>query len=94
MGAKSWPRHYGAEDRTGRRFPKPEQLRFFAYIALDMTEKLGRILKDHDFNEMIDGDGLFKVDTNLRLYTEVMSYQKMISKARSRNDIYFKTLRL
>lgn len=83
------------EDRLGRRFPRPKQLRFTAYIILDVTQKLRDLLVDEKgFMDVVDGDGLYKIEPHLNLYVEVMSYQKMIENAKKRNAAYFNSLKL
>ena len=83
------------KDRDGRRFPRPMQLRFTAYIIVDITDDLRKILMEQNgFHETVDGDGLYRIEPHLNLYIEVMSYQKMIESARKRNAAYFKSLDL
>jgi hypothetical protein len=82
-------------DRFGRTFANPENIRFYVFIALDMTVKLANLLKtNYGFRESADGDGLFLTEPHLNWHIEVMSYQKMIHDANRRNLAYFKALKI
>jgi hypothetical protein len=69
-------------------------MRFSVFIVYDITANLREHLKNNEFLDMVDGDGMVRIEHNLNLYMEVVSYQKMIESAKNRNAALFKSLKL
>lgn len=67
---------------------------FYAYIVADLTPSLRRILSQRDFKQMPDGDGFFYFHQNANCYIEAISFQKMISDAKKRNQAFFDKLNM
>lgn len=66
----------------------------FAYIVCDVTEKLGKILKNRDATETPDGRSWYGYHKNHEIYYEVIDYAKLVSDARKRNRIFFDRLQI
>lgn len=66
---------------------------FYGYVICDLTPKVKEWLRRvKDFTEMPDGLGWFKWYGNIRLYIEVLSFEKILADATMRNKIFFKKL--
>jgi hypothetical protein len=66
---------------------------FYGYVVCDLTSKVRNWLdSDKDFTEMPDGLGWFHWFRNIRLYTEVLSFDKVLADATMRNRVFFHKL--
>lgn len=66
---------------------------FYGYVVVDFTEKVTSWLQDEeDFTPMPDGLGYFKWKTNISLYIEVISWDKLLKDAKLRNSIFSQKL--
>jgi Histidine kinase-, DNA gyrase B-, and HSP90-like ATPase len=66
---------------------------FYGYIICSLTPKVEKWLKDdQDFKTMPDGMGWFGWRTNINLYIEVMSWEKLLKDADMRNKVFFHKL--
>lgn len=66
---------------------------FYGYIIVDFTEKVTRWLQDEeDFTPMPDGLGYFKWKSNISLYIEVISWDKLLRDAKLRSSIFSQKL--
>ena len=76
-----------AVDRQGR----PIQLRpdtpFAAYIVCDITPKLREMAENDHLRPTPDGGGFFGYHEKLGIYIEIVSFTKLLSDARKRNDV-------
>jgi len=64
----------------------------FGYLICDLSVNLKRIATDKGFLPTPDGMGMYFYNTGLCAYTEIISYEKMLSDARKRNSILFDKL--
>lgn len=63
---------------------------FYGYVICSLTPKVEKWLKDdQDFKTMPDGMGWFGWRTNINLYIEVMSWEKLLKDADMRNRVFF-----
>jgi hypothetical protein len=68
---------------------------FYGYVVVDFTERVTRWLQDEeDFTPMPDGLGYFKWKSNISLYVEVISWDKLLKDAKLRNSIFSQKLGL
>ena len=66
---------------------------FYGYVVCDLTAKVKTWLeREKDFTEMPDSLGWFNWYGNIRLYIEVLSWEKVLRDARMRNAIFFNKL--
>lgn len=73
-----------------------ENTRFFVYILADITKSLRGYLDRFLFKETCDKKGMYLINTYKKhdICIEVIPYKKLISDARKRNEVLFKTLGL
>lgn len=83
-----------AQSRRGRRIEASAQTYFFGYVICELDGKLKKMLKRSAMEETPDGRGMFGFFRDLRLYIEVISYDKMLDNAVKRNRILFEKLQL
>lgn len=78
---------------NGRTIRVTDNTPFYGYVICDLTPKVTDWLRRvKDFTEMPDGLGWFRWYGNIRLYIEVLSFDKILSDATMRNKIFFKKL--
>ncbi len=65
---------------------------FYAYIVCTMTKKMKQMALGHQFTPTPDGLGLYNYHTNYKVYTEVISFDKLLKDARQRNQAFFEKL--
>lgn len=66
---------------------------FYGYVVCDLTQKVNDWLRDEkDFVQMPDALGWFRWYGNIRLYIEVLSWDKVRKDADMRNKIFFHKL--
>lgn len=77
----------------GREINVTENTPFYGYIVCTLTAKVKKWLADEkDFTPMPDGQGWFHWRNGIRLYMEVLSWDKVLRDANMRNSIFFKKL--
>lgn len=78
---------------NGRTIRVTDNTPFYGYVICDLTPKVNDWLRRvKDFTEMPDGRGWFRWYGNIRLYIEVLSFDKILADATMRNKIFFKKL--
>ncbi|MGB9154309.1 MAG: ATP-binding protein [Alphaproteobacteria bacterium] len=78
---------------NGRTIRVSDNTPFYGYVVCDLTKKVKEWLyRDKNFTEMPDGLGWFEWYENIRLYIEVLSWDKVLADAEMRNKIFFKKL--
>lgn len=65
---------------------------FRCYIICDLTDKMRKYCKDHDLLATPDNKGYTGVHRARNAYYEVISYSKLLTDARNRNQIFFDKL--
>jgi hypothetical protein len=83
-----------AKTPTGRNIPIGKDIPFFCYVVADITPTLTQQAKYLDLAEMPDGQGFFGFRKQFNAYVEVLSYSKILSDAKKRNAVFFRTLGL
>jgi hypothetical protein len=77
----------------GRRLLVTENTPFYGYVVCDLTRKVEDWLRrEKNFTPMPDALGWFNGYGNIRLYIEVLSWDKVVRDAAMRNAIFFKKL--
>lgn len=85
-------RDKGMKTKDGRLIPNAETLPCYAYIIADITENIEKQCKRQDLQRSYDGMSYFGYKSNLHLYIEVISYDKLLSAAMERNYAFFDKL--
>lgn len=83
-----------AVDRNGRGINVQPTLPFFCYIICDLTKKIKEMAEEASLIPTPDGQGYFGFNPQLNTYTEVISFDKMVSDAGKRNRIFFEKMNL
>lgn len=79
--------------RTGRPIQVSDNTPFYGYVMCETTEKVKNWLeKEKNFTPMPDRQGWFNWYGNIRLYLEVLSWDKVLKDAKIRNKIFFRKL--
>jgi hypothetical protein len=77
----------------GRKILVTENTPFYGYVVCDLTQKVEEWLRRRkNFTPMPDGLGWFYWYGNIRLYIEVLSWDKVLRDAKMRNAIFFNKL--
>lgn len=77
----------------GQKINVADNTPFYGYVVCSLTPKVQKWLKDdQDFKIMPDGMGWFGWRTNINLYIEVMSWEKLLKDADMRNRVFFHKL--
>ena len=77
----------------GRPMEITENTPAYGYIICDLTPKVANwLLKIKSFTPMPDGLGWFSWASGMKLYIEVISWDKVLKDAKMRNKIFFKKL--
>lgn len=77
---------------TGRPIRVGENTPFYGFIIADLTGKVKDWLIRKDFDPTPDGEGFFKYHKAYNLYTEFISWDKLLADAKMRNAIFFSKL--
>lgn len=84
-----------AIDRRGKLIQlDKEKTPFYAYIICDFNPSLAKVLEDRNYKRTPDSLGFFYFHETYNAYIEVISYQKLLKDAKSRNRILFEKLGL
>lgn len=83
-----------AKDRQGRPIRVPGHTPFYAYIVCDLTPKLMIQAENSQLTPTPDSLGFFGYNTNLGVYVEILSFDKLVSDAKKRNAVLFEKLGL
>ena len=78
---------------NGRPISVAQNTPFYGYIIADLTGKVKNWLENvKDFDPTPDGEGYFKYHNKLKLYTEFISWDKLLRDAEMRNKVFFNKL--
>ncbi len=80
------------KDRHGRPILVAPQTPFYAYIVCDMTRRLQTQAENGQLTRTPDGNGFFGYNTNVGIYVEIVSFDKLIDNAKKRNAVLFDKL--
>ena len=83
-----------AKDRQGRPIRVPTHTPFYAYVVCDLTPKLITQAENAQLTPTPDSQGFFGYNSNLGVYVEVLSFDKLVGDARKRNAVLFEKLGL
>ncbi|WP_166966848.1 hypothetical protein [Yeosuana marina] len=83
-----------ALDANGRPISVRKGTPYYAYIISDLTSKLRTLAKKAGFTAHPDNQGFFSYNSNFELYTEIISFDKMVKDSKKRNQILFDKLNL
>lgn len=77
----------------GRQIRVAKSTPFYGYVVCDLTPKVETWLdQEKNFTPMPDGMGWFHWMSNINLYVEVLSWEKVLKDAKMRNQIFFHKL--
>ena len=77
----------------GRNILVSDNTPFYGYVVCDLTKKVESWLaREKDFKPMPDRQGWFHWISNINLYVEVVSWDKVLKDAKMRNQIFFQKL--
>jgi len=77
----------------GRKILVAENTPFYGYVVCDLTKKVTDwLLKEKDFKQMPDSLGWFQWFSNINLYIEVISWDKVLKDSDMNNRIFFNKL--
>jgi hypothetical protein len=84
------------KDAKGRPIPKLDSTPIFAYIVCDITPKLREYMEMHQFSTAADEETWYQYNAspNMRVYTEVISFRRLLEDSERRNQVFFDKLRL
>jgi hypothetical protein len=82
------------KDKSGQFIRVKAETPFYAYIICTITTKMEELAQTHQFTPTPDGIGYFNYHPNYRAYTEIISYDKLISDAKRRNQAFFEKFNL
>jgi hypothetical protein len=83
-----------AKTVDGRDVPILEGVHFYCYIVADMNEKLTRYAYKSELEKTPDNQGFFGYKKHYRAYIEFVSYTKLLTDAKQRNQVFFDKLGL
>jgi hypothetical protein len=81
-------------DGHGRLIQVTEQTPFYVYIICDLTPTLKRQAIKSNFKTTPDRKGYFFLHSELNAYIEIISFSKLVSDAKRRNQVLFDQLNL
>ena len=77
----------------GRKILVATNTPFYGFVVCDLTQKVETWLeREKDFNPMPDRQGWYQWRSNINLYVEVISWDKVLKDAEMRNKIFFQKL--
>lgn len=80
------------QDVDGRPIRVHENTPFYSYIICDITPKLEKSAKFYGFKKTPDNEGYYNYNGEMSTYTEIISYDKLLTDANRRNKILFDKL--
>lgn len=83
-----------ARTADGRDVPVSEGVHFYCFIVADKTEKLEQQAYKTELEKTPDGQGFFGYKKHYRAYVEFISYTKLLTDAKQRNQVFFDKLGL
>lgn len=82
------------KDDRGRFIQIPNDMPCYGYAICDRTPTLSAVARVSSWDSTPDGRGYYGYNKTLRLYWELMEYEKMLDNARKRNRVLFDKLGL
>jgi hypothetical protein len=82
------------QDRNGEFIRVAPATPFYAFILCTLTPKMEELAMANQFIATPDGEGYFNYHPQYRVYTEIISYDKIINDAGNRNQVLFDKLNL
>jgi len=73
------------KDRTGQYIRVKDTTPFFAFIICTLTPRMEELAATNQFVPTPDGNGYFNWHPIYKVYTEIISYDKLMRDARNRN---------
>ena len=81
-----------ARGRNGRRLELKPDTPFFAFIVCDLTSKIRQLLERTNYKPLPDNEGYVFYHEHYKAFIQVVSYSKLLSDAKQRNQIFFEKL--
>ena len=82
------------KDKDGRLIDIKKGTPIYAYIICDLTQNLRQFAEDQSYTSLPEEDGYFHFNKNYNLYVEIISFDKLISDSKKRNQVLFEKLNL
>jgi hypothetical protein len=79
-------------DKKGQRIILRNNTPFYAYIICDLSDAIKKIAAQADLTKSPDDLGYFGYNKNYGVYVEIISYTKLLSDSKKRNQILFDKL--
>jgi hypothetical protein len=79
-------------DKDGRPITVPGGIPFYGYIICDFSSKIKEYAEQFGLRKTPDGMGYFGFNENYQAYIEIISYNKLVSDAKKRNQVLFDSL--
>jgi hypothetical protein len=83
-----------ARDSEGRDVPITESVHYYCYVVADKTPSLEQQALRAGLEKTADNQGFFGYNPGYRAYIEFISYSKLLSDAKQRNQVFFEKLGL
>jgi hypothetical protein len=83
-----------ARDLEGRDVPIAESVHYYCYVVADKTPSLEQQALRAGLEKTADNQGFFGYNPGYRAYIEFISYTKLLSDAKQRNQVFFEKLGL
>jgi hypothetical protein len=80
------------KDVNGRSIRVSDKTKFYLYAICDMSKKLEDILSMFGYSSTPDKLGYFHYNNALKVYIEVITFDKLINNSKKRNEILFDKL--
>ena len=85
----------GRAEKDGRPIRvQSELIPAWAYIVCDLTDSLKEIARWRGLLDTVDGEGKYQYFPELRIYVEIISYDKLLTDSKKRNRVLFESLNL
>ena len=83
----------GRVEKDGRPIRvRSESIPAWAYIVCDLTDSLKQIARFRGLLDTVDGEGKYQYFPDLKIYVEIISYDKLLSDAKKRNRVLFERM--
>ena len=78
----------------GRPIKIPDSTPFYGYLICDFTPRLEAMVQAANLTRTPEGLGYFGYNSNVNMYVQVLSFEKMLGDAKKRNAILFEKLNI
>ena len=83
-----------AVSNKGRQITVPSNTPIYAYIVCDLTSNLKKFARHAEFKVMQDELGYYKYNSEHNVYSEILSFDKLLKDSTQRNNAFFDKMNL